>query len=60
MTRAEETASIIAKSLPDDIPREECDLLREGAPIPPEPPVGSWRPEASVSQAYIFNLFMTL
>ncbi|KAL4223547.1 hypothetical protein ACF0H5_017018 [Mactra antiquata] len=44
MTRARETADIIHKSLPD-LPREESDLLREGAPIPPEPPIGHWRPE---------------
>ncbi|XP_045173415.2 serine/threonine-protein phosphatase PGAM5, mitochondrial-like isoform X2 [Mercenaria mercenaria] len=44
MTRAKETADIIHKQLPD-LPREECDLLREGAPIPPEPPSGNWRPE---------------
>ena len=47
MTRAKETADIIHKQLPE-LPREESDLLREGAPIPPEPPVGHWRPEASV------------
>ena len=28
---------------------EKCDLLREGAPIPPEPPVGSWKPAQYVS-----------
>lgn len=49
MTRATETADIIAESLPNDIPREKCDLLREGSPIPPEPPGGIWRPEYSVS-----------
>ena len=47
MTRARETADIIHKVLPD-IPREETDILREGAPIPPEPPLGSWRPEKNV------------
>ncbi|XP_064612954.1 serine/threonine-protein phosphatase PGAM5, mitochondrial-like [Liolophura sinensis] len=45
MTRAVETADIILKSLPKDLPVERSDLLREGAPIPPEPPLGSWRPE---------------
>lgn len=45
MTRAKETADIIAKSLPDDLRREQCDMLREGAPIPPEPPIGHWKPE---------------
>ncbi|XP_052800306.1 serine/threonine-protein phosphatase PGAM5, mitochondrial-like isoform X2 [Mya arenaria] len=46
MTRAQETADIIHKHLPD-LPRENDDMLREGAPIPPEPPSGNWRPEAS-------------
>ncbi|CAH1801564.1 unnamed protein product [Owenia fusiformis] len=45
MTRAKETADIITKHLPEDVPRDYCDFLREGAPIPPEPPVGHWRPE---------------
>ncbi|CAG2254351.1 PGAM5 [Mytilus edulis] len=44
MTRAKQTADIVAKSIPD-VPREETDILREGAPIPPEPPIGNWRPE---------------
>lgn len=47
MTRARETADIIHKHLPE-LPREEDSLLREGAPIPPEPPSGNWRPEAAV------------
>ncbi|CAG4933145.1 unnamed protein product [Colias eurytheme] len=45
MTRAQETAKIIAKHLPKDIEIKDCQLLEEGAPIPPEPPVGHWRPE---------------
>lgn len=28
---------------------ESCDLLREGAPIEPVPPVAHWKPEAAVS-----------
>ncbi|XP_011673375.1 serine/threonine-protein phosphatase PGAM5, mitochondrial-like isoform X2 [Strongylocentrotus purpuratus] len=45
MARAIETADIISAQIPD-IPRETyCELLREGAPIPPEPPVGHWKPE---------------
>ncbi|CAG5135356.1 unnamed protein product [Candidula unifasciata] len=44
MTRAIETAEIIHKYLPD-IEHVTDDSLREGAPIPPEPPLGSWRPE---------------
>jgi len=47
MTRAKETADIIHKHLPE-LEREEDALLREGAPIPPEPPSGNWRPEAAV------------
>lgn len=36
MTRATETAQIISKELPN-VPVENCDLLREGLPIIPEP-----------------------
>ncbi|CAH2093678.1 unnamed protein product [Euphydryas editha] len=45
MTRAQETATIIAKHLPQDLEIKDCQLIEEGAPIPPEPPVGHWRPE---------------
>ncbi|XP_045611943.1 serine/threonine-protein phosphatase PGAM5, mitochondrial isoform X2 [Procambarus clarkii] len=45
MTRAAETAKIIAEKLGNVEEVEHCDLLREGAPIPPEPPIGSWKPE---------------
>ncbi|XP_063597750.1 serine/threonine-protein phosphatase PGAM5, mitochondrial-like isoform X1 [Penaeus indicus] len=45
MTRATETAEIILKKLDNVEVIERCDLLREGAPIPPEPPIGSWKPE---------------
>lgn len=48
MTRAQETGKIISQSLPD-VPVEHCSLLEEGAPIPPEPPIGHWRPEKSAS-----------
>ncbi|KAJ8985242.1 hypothetical protein NQ317_018272 [Molorchus minor] len=44
MTRAQETGHIISESLPN-VPVKNCDLLREGAPIPPEPPLGRYRPE---------------
>lgn len=43
MTRAIETAKIIREFLPL-VPVTECLLLEEGAPIPPEPPVGHWKP----------------
>lgn len=47
MSRAAETSDIVSTFLPKDIPRQSCDLLREGAPIPPEPPTGHWRPNAN-------------
>ncbi|XP_075983500.1 serine/threonine-protein phosphatase Pgam5, mitochondrial-like isoform X2 [Anticarsia gemmatalis] len=50
MTRAQETASIIARHLDPQIPTKDCQLLEEGAPIPPEPPVGHWKPEKSFFQ----------
>uniref|UniRef100_A0A1B6EGW0 Serine/threonine-protein phosphatase PGAM5, mitochondrial n=1 Tax=Clastoptera arizonana TaxID=38151 RepID=A0A1B6EGW0_9HEMI len=46
MTRANETAGFIQKILPSELPVTHCSLLVEGAPIPPEPPVGHWKPEA--------------
>ena len=46
MTRAQETASLITGSLPEDLPKEECSLLREGAPYPPEPISRSWKPNS--------------
>ena len=48
MTRATETANIILESL-DMKDVEKCDMIREGAPIPPEPPIGHWRPELHVT-----------
>ena len=44
MTRATETANIILKHLPD-IEHTECDLIREGAPCLPDPPIGRWSME---------------
>ncbi|KAK6968418.1 serine/threonine-protein phosphatase PGAM5 mitochondrial-like isoform X1 [Biomphalaria glabrata] len=44
MTRAIETAKLIHKHLPE-LEYKQDEILREGAPIPPEPPLGSWRPE---------------
>ncbi|GFU41484.1 hypothetical protein NPIL_690381 [Nephila pilipes] len=41
MTRAKETSDIILKYFPD-LPVEDCDLLREGFPIQPEPPSQKW------------------
>lgn len=48
MTRATETAQIISQELPKDLEVTSCNFLREGAPIRPDPPSGSWRPEAKV------------
>lgn len=45
MIRATQTAHHIMTHL-DKIPVvESTDLLREGSPFPPEPPINSWRPE---------------
>lgn len=53
MPRATETANIISKILPD-IPMKSCEMLREGAPIRPEPPHSAWKPEEYVSNAQCF------
>ncbi|XP_017006629.2 serine/threonine-protein phosphatase Pgam5, mitochondrial isoform X2 [Drosophila takahashii] len=48
MVRAQETSDIILQQI--DFDKEKvvnCAFLREGAPIPPQPPVGHWKPEAS-------------
>uniref|UniRef100_A0A1E1XGS7 Serine/threonine-protein phosphatase PGAM5, mitochondrial n=1 Tax=Amblyomma aureolatum TaxID=187763 RepID=A0A1E1XGS7_9ACAR len=47
MTRAIETAELIHKHM-GPLPVESCELIREGAPVPPEPPFGAWKPEAKV------------
>ena len=44
MVRATETAQIICESLPR-VPTSNTDILREGAPIEPEPPSRHWKPE---------------
>lgn len=59
MTRARETADIIAKHLPE-VPREECSMLREGAPIKPEPPAGHWKPDVKVENKLIAFLSFSL
>ncbi|KAL7058458.1 hypothetical protein AAHC03_016801 [Spirometra sp. Aus1] len=41
MTRAVESTEEIIKHLPN-VPAVPCDLLREGAPFPPQPPVPNW------------------
>ncbi|RWS07196.1 serine/threonine-protein phosphatase Pgam5: mitochondrial-like protein [Dinothrombium tinctorium] len=45
MSRATETAQIISKELPD-VPVSSCELLREGAPFPPEPSYSRYRVES--------------
>lgn len=45
MARATETANIISKYIPG-VELVSCDLLREGAPIEPVPPVTHWQPDA--------------
>lgn len=49
MTRAMETCSVIQKHLPADIPLISSDLLREGPPVPPDPPVSHWKPDLYVN-----------
>ncbi|KAK7871299.1 hypothetical protein R5R35_007574 [Gryllus longicercus] len=45
MTRATQTAQYIEQALEKELPVNDCCMLQEGAPIPPEPPVGHWKPE---------------
>ncbi|KAL1467007.1 hypothetical protein MTO96_005873 [Rhipicephalus appendiculatus] len=45
MTRAAETAEIIHQHLPH-LPLYQCELIREGEPIPPEPQYGIWKPQS--------------
>lgn len=55
MTRAQETGELISEQLDCDIPIYDCQLIEEGAPIPPEPPVGHWKPEPKVN--FIYSVF---
>ena len=49
MMRAIETSHDIIKGL-EVVPQvRSCDLLREGAPCRPEPPLSSWKPDNHVS-----------
>lgn len=57
MTRATETAQLIHAYL-EPLPLEPCELIREGAPVPPEPPVGSWKPEAKVVARIAKSIFV--
>jgi len=47
MTRATETANIILKHLPEVQDHLSCDMIREGAPCPPDPPYPEWDPSPS-------------
>ena len=49
MTRATQTANIILKHFPDVNEHQSCDLIREGAPCPPDPPFPEWDPTPAVS-----------
>jgi len=44
MTRAKETGEIISEMFPD-VPVEHTDLIREGFPAPPRPPLKGWEVE---------------
>lgn len=60
MTRAQETGNIILTQLDDDqkkiIDIRNDSLIEEGAPIPPEPRVGHWRPQPSVRSFIYLNI----
>lgn len=47
MKRAQETSSIIEQFLPN-VKTVSDSMIVEGYPIPPEPPISSWKPEVSV------------
>ena len=50
MQRATQTADIILKELATGVDEvKSCDLIREGAPIEPEPPTKAWNPSPHVS-----------
>ena len=51
MPRAVETAHVIYDTLADT-PLVSCDLLREGAPAVPDPPVSHWTPTPHVSTTH--------
>ena len=56
MARAQETSMIIEKFLPK-VETKNDSILVEGLPIPPEPPIGRWRPEFSVSCIIYYAIF---
>ena len=49
MTRAQQTASLINQELKFEGDKIfNTNLLREGAPFPPEPPLHHWKPDSKV------------
>ena len=60
MTRATETGNIILGHLPEDISASSCDLLREGAPCPPDPPASEWTPEPCQVRKLLHKTFFLL
>lgn len=55
MPRAVETAQFVAKTFPDVLTKP-TDLLREGAPIRPNPPSQRWKPEEYVSRPFLYSM----
>ena len=53
MTRAQETGDLILAELSSVSKVSNCNLLEEGAPIPPEPYVRAWNPSIWVISYYI-------
>lgn len=58
MSRAQETSKIIEKSLPN-VTTVDDSLITEGAPIPPEPPIGNWKSDSHVSVIFIHGFLLT-
>jgi bisphosphoglycerate-dependent phosphoglycerate mutase len=59
MIRAIQTATIIKNNLPYETDFVMDSLLMEGAPIPPEPPVGNWRPLWHVNRVFFSSAYET-
>jgi serine/threonine-protein phosphatase PGAM5 len=60
MKRAQETGDLIVKELQQsrELQVKDSELLREGAPIRPEPGVDYWNPEEHVSFPLFFLSFV--
>lgn len=56
MTRAQETAKII-EAIIKNVAVNNDSILIEGAPIPPEPPIGHWKSEVHVGILYKISIF---